>query len=120
MVIFRMNVIFNVVIFIVGFRLYWDKSKKRDIILGPTKQIAVISSFTRGVYPYLIKTNEITNGFNKQLNLWILQRLARYKRIVTTLWYVHITDSMVKDYFIKIQGKINIESNNRGDDIGYA
>ena len=31
-----------------------------------------------------------------------------------------VPDKMVKDYFNKTQGKINNETNNRGDNIGYV
>jgi len=62
----------------------------------------------------------ITDGFNKQMNPKILQRQARHKRIETTLRYDHTTDKMTKEYFNKLQGKFNNETNNRGDNIGYV
>ena len=54
------------------------------------------------------------------MNPRIIQRQARHMRIETTLRYDHTTDRMVKDFFNKVQGKINNESNNRGDTIGYV
>lgn len=93
---------------------------RTDYIWRHTKQIAFKGGFTRSIYPYLIKPSVITDGFNKQMNPRIIQRQARHKRIETTLRYDHTTDRMVKDYFNKLQGKINNESNNRGDNIGYV
>ena len=96
------------------------KTKRSDFIRRHTKQIAVKSGFTKSVYPYLIKPSAITDGFNKQINPKIIQRQARHKRIETTLRYDQTTDKMVKDYFNKVQGKINNETNNPGDNLGYV
>jgi hypothetical protein len=85
-----------------------------------TKKIAVKGSFTRSVYPYLVKPSAITDGFNQQMNPKILQRPARHKNIETTLRYDHSTDEMVKEYFNQKQRKINNEFYNQGDNIGYV
>jgi integrase len=93
---------------------------RADFIWRHTKQIAFKADFTRSVYPYLIKSSAITESFNKQINPKIIQRQARHKRIETTLRYDHTTDRMAKEYFNKAQGKINNDSYNRDDNIGYV
>ena len=52
------------------------------------------------------------------MNPKINQRQARHNRFENTLRYDHTTNRIVKDYFNKLQGKINNETNNRGDNIG--
>jgi len=89
-----------------GFPILTDRA---DFIYRHTKKIAARAGFKRSVYPYLIKPSAITDGFNEQINPKILQRQARHSRIETTLRYDHTSDKMVKDYFNRIQRKLNID-----------
>ena len=74
-------------------------TKRSDFIWRQTKKIPVKGGFTRSVYPYIIKSIAITDGFNQQINPKILQRQAKHRNIETTLRYDHSTDEMVKDCF---------------------
>ena len=84
-------------------------TRRPDFIYRHTKKIAAKGGFTRSVYPYLVKPSAITDGFNKQINPKILKRQARHKRIETTLRYDHTSDIMTKEYFNRVQRKLNIE-----------
>lgn len=83
--------------------------ERADFIWRHTKLIAIKAGFKRNIYPYLIKPSAITDGFNKQINPKILKRQARHKRIETTLRYDHTSDLMTKEYFNRVQRKLNIE-----------
>jgi len=80
-------------------------SPDSDFIYRHTKKIAIRAGFQRSVYPYLIKSSAITDGFNKQVNPRILQRQARHKNIETTLQYDHTSDKMARDYFNRVQSE---------------
>jgi integrase len=66
-----------------------------------TKLIAQKAGITKYVAPYIIKPSSITCDFNKQVNPKIIQRKARHRKIETTLQYDHVSDEMVREYFIK-------------------
>ena len=42
------------------------------------------------------------------INLEIIQRKARHRKIETTLRYDHVSDDMVKEYFEKLQSDTSI------------
>jgi len=65
-----------------------------------TKQIAQKAGITKYVAPYIIKPSSITLDFNKQVNPKIIQRKARHKKIETTLRYDHVSDDMVREYYL--------------------
>jgi len=66
-----------------------------------TKKITQKAGITKYVAPYIIKPSSITCDFNKQVNPKIIQRKARHSKIETTLQYDHVSDEMVREYFIK-------------------
>jgi site-specific recombinase XerD len=66
-----------------------------------TKKIAQKAGITKYVAPYIIKPSSITCDFNKQVNPKIIQRKARHSKIETTLQYDHVSDEMIREYFMK-------------------
>lgn len=70
-----------------------------DFIRNITSRIALKAEIRKRVTPYTIKPSAITNYFNQQLNPKIIQRMARHKKIETTLRYDHVSDEMVRRQF---------------------
>jgi site-specific recombinase XerD len=66
------------------------------------KYLVKKSGITKYVAPYIIKPSSITCDFNKHVNPKIIQRKARHSKIETTLQYDHVSDDVVREYFLNI------------------